>query len=215
MSLIPYWEVLTRVGRSKLVSLTIFVPVLGYLIIFNENLVAFLVLSEDIFPHGNPTTGETLSWWFSGRTRLMFLYFGLMFVGVASILYQLLCPTLIKEHGSGSSFIRDEIDLMTGRRTNGILRSLSDRIKESDNGFEELTSLADALRRFYQDDPAAYPEGTRERLNTDLMLLQWENENSRHPHTRSVVAILYLLGFVLLFVPSAELFLRVSSTIYS
>ena len=204
---IPAWEGLTRIGRSRLISLTIFVPVVGYLIIFNENVIQLLELSKALFPD-NGTNNFKI--WFSNLDRLFYIYFGLMLLGLASILYQLYCPTLIKEHRNDRNYIRDEINLMTGRRTNSLLKFLSERIPEEHNKYKELKDLSDLINRYHQQ-PESYQEGTRDRLNTDLMLIQWQNENWTYILPRIIISLFYFFGFVLLSIPSAELFLRVSS----
>src|SRR6478672_12164520 len=100
---LPTWSSLRRIGQSRWVSLTIFVPVLGFLILFNQAVVHALAIAPEVLAKifGVETsmpqsiaTGLTLN-------RLYFLYYGLSLIGFASGIYFLRCPNLLKQY-SGS-----------------------------------------------------------------------------------------------------------------
>jgi len=209
---IPTWQGLARIGRSKAISLTMLVPVIGYLIVFNEHVFQLLELSKEIFPVDAARNGDSTNIWFSNIIRLVFLYFGLMFLGIATILYQCFCPPLIKEYANERGYIREEINLMTTKRINAILSDLSREIPKNHDKFEEFERISIAIEKYHKD-PDGYLEGTRDRLHTDLMLMQWENENSTHTSPRSSITLLYTVGFVILTIPSVEMLLRVISVL--
>lgn len=94
----PLWSSLRALGNSTTVKLTIFIPIIGYLVLLNENVLHYLQLSEQIF---GTNSGSALhpSW------RILFLYFGLCLIAFASSLHQLFCPSVIKRFASSTDFI--------------------------------------------------------------------------------------------------------------
>ena len=45
----PKWSLLRTVGNLTAVRLTVLIPLVGYLIIFNENVVKYLDLAKEFF----------------------------------------------------------------------------------------------------------------------------------------------------------------------
>ena len=76
------WDELRRLGNHKLVQLTVVVPIVGYLILLNKQLAAYYALYFD-------ANATDISY------RLYCLYFGFTFLGIASLLFNLLCPKLV------------------------------------------------------------------------------------------------------------------------
>jgi hypothetical protein len=72
---------LRPIGNSVLVRLTVIIPLVGYLIIFNEKLVGYVDLIHEL---GRPSDKLGLS----VSPRLFQIYFGLCFVAVASAIRQ-------------------------------------------------------------------------------------------------------------------------------
>ena len=107
--LILRWESLARTGSSKLVSLTVLVPVFGYLIIFNQQVVSLF----DLSPYYIPSINENWAWLIDGKDRLYCFYFGLFSIGLGSILYQLFCPPIVKEFKSSFEYMTKAQDLYT------------------------------------------------------------------------------------------------------
>jgi hypothetical protein len=201
---IPPWEGLRRIGQSKAMSLTILVPFLGYMILFNEQLVHFFQLSVQLVP--DSVDAGYLSQ--ATKSRLYYFYFGLTFLGIASLLYQLFCPTLIKEHGSDRQFVRDEVQLMTLRRARSVIKFIEHRrglhlnpaaIQEVQRRIEQVATVGGLLEE----------AKAMERPATDLMLMQWQSENWHAGAARAAVFVLYVAGFSVLSVPSAQLFFKV------
>src|SRR6185436_14747449 len=62
------WQTLRGLGNSTAVKLTIFIPIIGYLVIFNETVVKYIDLSQRFLGQSSETYNE----W-----RLIFVYFGL------------------------------------------------------------------------------------------------------------------------------------------
>ncbi|WP_417505423.1 hypothetical protein [Marinomonas gallaica] len=210
---IPAWEGIRKIGQSRVLSLTIFIPVIGYMIIFNEQLIHLFELSQELFREvsaGNGANENVIST--DTKTRLFYFYFGFTFLGVGSLLYQLFCPNLIKEHGSDREFIREEVSLMTEKRTNLISRYLTHKVDSFRH--EELDAIDAAFGRV-DDAPLEIKPKLRESAATDLMLMQWQYENWSNPIARGFVFSLYAVGFLVLAVPSIEMFVKVLRAFFS
>jgi hypothetical protein len=92
------WAKLRLLGNSSIARLTIVVPILGYFILFNSNVVEHLRFHTD-FCEGR---GCDVSW------RLYFLYFGCFFVAIGASVYGLFCPTVAKIYPGASDFFEAE-----------------------------------------------------------------------------------------------------------
>jgi hypothetical protein len=105
----PKWDSLRGLGQSRIVSLTVLAPFIGYLIIFNQYVARYLELSIaaiGIFENAEDVVAGNLS-------RLRQLYVGLVAIGIASILFKTFCPFPINKHKDEYDFINSELNVMT------------------------------------------------------------------------------------------------------
>lgn len=207
---IPPWENIRKIGQSKLLSLTIFIPILGYMILFNEHVVHIFELSKDLF-YDFATSTKRISDQQNhvsegNRTRLFYFYFGFTFLGLGSLLYQIFCPSLIKDYGSDRIFIREEVSLMTEKRFRLVLSFLDQNGETSPIEIDDLLERHEASKKTSTLDVKQKEEAA---AATDLMLMQWQSENWSLPIIRMAVFILYSLGFLVLAIPSIKIFLKV------
>lgn len=89
------WSSLSSLGNSSIVKLTVIVPILGTILVFNESVASFLRLAQGYL--ADIGVAETQQNEYSLR-QLYFLYFGLSAVGIGSLIFGLLCPTMVKKH---------------------------------------------------------------------------------------------------------------------
>lgn len=94
------WTVLARIGNSPPMRLTIFVPFIGMLLIFNENTEIFFRLSSQFVSDLGLENGSLFS-----LNSLYFTYFGLCTLGVASSIYALRCPDVISDEPNQMQYI--------------------------------------------------------------------------------------------------------------
>jgi hypothetical protein len=92
------WGKLRLLGNSHIAQSTIAVPILGYFILFNADVVEYLRLHSD-FCQGK---GCRVSW------RLYFIYFGCFFVAIGAAIYGLYCPAVAKIYPGASDFFEAE-----------------------------------------------------------------------------------------------------------
>lgn len=112
------WSSLRRIGQSRLMSLTIVVPFLGSLLLFNQHIVELLTLSPDVVRRwmNLPAGGADEIARQLTLSRLYFLYFGLTFLGFGSALFALFCPQVVKDYSSPVDRVQTESPFVIGSR---------------------------------------------------------------------------------------------------
>lgn len=200
----PAWETLRRVGQSRVVSFTVLMPFVGYMILLNDHLVDYLKLSSVLVPADSTSLArETVgSISKATRDRLYFIYFGLTSLGVGSLLYSIFCPRIQKEHSSDFTYIREEIGLMTERRAMSAIEFLKRRRTAviAPHMQTDLESLTDRL------NPQISGARESEMATKELMLMLYQSENWWNPSARLSVALFFSAGFICLAIPSVQVF---------
>ncbi len=179
------WNNLRGVGNSPIARASIAVPILGYLIVFHRDLIDYLKI------HSSFCDGCTVSW------RLHFLYFGSCFFAVGSILYGLYCPALIKRYGGANDFFDSEKYYFTNSRNFDYLRALIHHDKEV-HSYTPVV-LASLGNRGPGDSNDLYYLG-------GIMGEYYVLQNMSYPIVRLIVGSCYLMGSILLFIPTASTF---------
>lgn len=87
------WSSLSSIGNSHIAKLTILMPIIGYLILFNENVVELL---RTVIPL-NGFQGDKGILEYLHSKGLYFLYFGLLIFGVGVAIYNINVPRQIKK----------------------------------------------------------------------------------------------------------------------
>lgn len=120
------WSVIRRIGQSKLVALTIIVPLLGSLLLFIQYVVDVLTLSPELVKRWTGASADVQS---EARqltfARLYFVYFGLSLLGIGSGLFALFCPLDIENHGSAREYLEAESPLVTKARMGLIVPNIA------------------------------------------------------------------------------------------
>jgi len=185
------WGNLKIIGQSKLVSMTIIIPLFGYIIFFNEQLISIIEVSNSYLNQFKIIhTDITLN----NSNKLFYIYFGLSFLGIASILYKLVSPSLINEYKSMREYIDKEKMIMNLNNTN----ILFNKLKDDNNKDVDLL----------QDKIVPVSEISDDTL-IGIMSINWKHNNELFQKTRMLVFSLYIVGFLLLFIPSIRMFYNV------
>lgn len=103
------WSSLSKIGNSRVAAITIFAPIIGYLVVFNSTLSEYVTL---VTPFGTEPVGLNAIDYLHGK-RLYFLYLGVLCVGLATALYAALAPEPIKTAASAVDYVRHMSDLNT------------------------------------------------------------------------------------------------------
>jgi hypothetical protein len=103
------WSSLSKIGNSRVAAITIFAPIVGYLVVFNSTLSEYVTL---VTPFAAEPAGLDVIDYLHGK-RLYFLYLGVLLVGLATVLYAALAPEPIKIAASAVDYVRHMSDLNT------------------------------------------------------------------------------------------------------
>jgi hypothetical protein len=199
----PWWQVhwttLRPVGNSVIVKLTILIPAVGYLIIFNDKLVGYVDLIREI---SNLDERSGLS----VPPRLFQLYFGLCFVAVASAIYSLVCPSIIKRYPSA-------IDL--GAATTETVGDYGYTIVEREVLSSEYSEEYRANKRHFQQMVSQdfTVEQAKFEVNNALINIYFALKNLEKPVWRWLCAGCFAFGFFVLFISSIKIFFRVAAVL--
>lgn len=189
----PPWSVLREIGSLSIVRSTILIPIIGYLVLFNETIIQYLRLTPQL---SADTDVGAVSY------RLLLIYFGLVCFAIGSGLYSAFCPVEIKKYDTPSAFVAAERDVL-GEFQLGLLEQ---RLRsKAPNVYTDLRSLID--RRplaMNQVGEAAIKLAN----HTDIMQAYYLVRNRQAGEIRRLIALLFFVGAVLLLIPSAHVFVR-------
>ncbi len=195
------WDDLRRVGSSRLVQLTIVVPVVGYFLLLSESLTEYYVL---LFEE-EPSLG-----------RLYLLYFGFCTLAVASLLFNWFCPSEIKQHGSAYDFVEKQKPIMHERREEAMVKLILTDYLSSKHPERKLDDVLDAREETADAETMQIRDGIltvqgqqQEQGTHGIMRDYFVLLKRRRPRWRFCILCLYVLGFALVAVPSAATFAAV------
>jgi hypothetical protein len=160
-----HWSDLRGISNSYAAKATILVPAVGYWIVFNETLVHWVRLATQL-GEGTPV-GEV-------PRKLLWLYLGLVLIGITSALYSWRCPRIVKKYGDAADFIKGDGGATSPDKVNEYIDELEER------GYAEL-----------RDRVTNVWEGKR----IDVMEIYYSDLDNREPFSRSIVTILFVCGF--------------------
>ena len=176
------WTTLRSVGNSHAVRLTVLIPLVGYLLIFNTYIVEQLALGKTFV---DPATAS------SPIRRLLLTYFGLCSLAVGSVLYAWRCPQEIKHYPSTAAYTGGDGPHLS----HFYLENIDTVLKgHDDETYKRVRSQLSG-------------QGAETIRNAKLhMYFHWLDE--RHPQVRVVTAFFFGLGFLLLGLLSLQVFFR-------
>lgn len=190
------WISLKKIGQSKIVTMTIIIPLFGYMIFFNESMIKLFELSTSYLNQYSSTTNMD----FEYSNKLFYLYFGFSFIGIASLIYRIVSPDLINEYKSLREYIDKEKNIMSLTNVTQLYNLLKDN---SNNKVDKL-----------QDNIIPVETVSSETV-TNIMSINWEHHNTSFVKTRNIIFYLYIFGFVLVFIPSIQMFYSICIIFFS
>jgi hypothetical protein len=183
----PLWDQLRAFGNSKAVQLSVLFPLVGYLILINDEVAKFLTATALDRTVANPSLLNSV--W---NGKLYFIYFGLMALGIGSAFYQYACPHIVKKHGDDSDLIRMDGDTYS---------------------HEELKQLGAKVNIHY--DRQAYGKDLSESVGGDILRAFYKMEAKSSPKYRFVVTGCFLIGTTFLAVPSTTAAIKIITHVAS
>lgn len=189
------------------------VPVVGYLILFNDNVSQHLsfnrLASENVIGFG-----------LLPATRLKLIYFGLIFLGSSNILFRLRRPFVFKIGISQFEYVENALRHFTLSAyvdINGVIRQEGHHTPHGDyydseyNAFLNL-ALGGTNSARQRDESIADWTGAKnkyEGLLRSMLMENFSRNNIRRRFSLTWCIFISLAGYALLLVPSADLFTKV------
>jgi hypothetical protein len=211
----PYWQRYRGVSNSPAARAAILVPLIGYWIIFNDSLAHYLTLrigpSEVAAPTGSPP-------W-----RLSLTYFGLVSIAIASAIYQAFCPQEVKKYDSGTDYILavgSQISRTELERVEHALRTGDEGAQRTLHRLEQQYSYVRMARdEFDRTIEGGLVKGLDRKRESEefgnyireLLQAHYDLCNRIARAARWTMKVTYAMGFVLLTIPSINVFCCVLS----
>lgn len=152
---IANWSSLRSIGNSTFSKLTMFVPVFGYFILFNESIAQHLRLTFEICL----ADGCRVSW------RIFLIYFGLCFAAVGASIFSVFCPDIVRRYSTSREFFEtsklfyahhhnlrwllDDIQKLRGAVYNDGLNLLNLTDRNAGVGAESTNMLSGPMAAYY------------------------------------------------------------------
>lgn len=187
------------------------VPIVGYLVIFND------AVSQHLSFHTLAGAGEG---WLSSSSRLKFVYFGLIFLGTATILYRVRRPFVFKIGTNEFDYVERALEHFTVSAYINIHGTIRDEGhytlhgKYYDSEYEGFINMALGKRDksgYRSEDSGNWnlAKAKYESLLRSMLLENFSRNNIKRRYSLTSCIALAIIGYCLLLIPSLDLFLRV------
>ena len=190
------WSKLRPIGNSWPARLTVLIPLVGYLIIFNTKLAGYADLIREV--SGGDPVGLSVS------PRLFQVNFGLCFVSIGAAIYAFACPSIVKKYGTSGAFAGGDGQYYGNFGIDLIRQTLTS---------EGYAAAVEEIRRRYDPlpDTSGRPPSDADtyQVRNAILHLYFTYLNGSGPLWCWLSAFFYVLGFVVLLVPSIKIFSRV------
>lgn len=232
---IPTWKALRTLGASRLVGLSVLVPIIGYFIVFSKLVDEYLTLDPEIFKKDRSSNIEMINY-IINLPRPEVLYFGLVFVGIGSVFYNIFCPDVIKENESATSYFNDDVTassyfqisyfsqqicrfkLINTSYYQGWIHQIQETYGEvfkdtSTKGVERaLSKKAQESRSVLS--PSDFYEQVLKPAAAAVVVLYYSINNWSKPVPRAVCFCFYLIGFFLVGLASLQAFIEITLSLW-
>jgi hypothetical protein len=191
------WSKLKALGRPKVGRAALLVPVFGYLVLFNENVVKYLNL---IPLFGTPYLDVGVS------PRLLLLYYGACAISVVVALYSAFCPSQVTHYGNASAFAQGDGPGLKDFAMEEIEKDLCN------GGYrEDLQWIKDRYERNPSGGPKLTPTTEQKaEIDNGILHLRYKQLEYSVPWARISARILYAFGVLCLLLPTIQMFWRIS-----
>jgi hypothetical protein len=195
------WSILRNYGNSPIVRLTVLIPIIGWLLLFNDYLVKHLQVLLSVFGGRVEVLVDGEKHYISGR--LIQLYIGLVLTSIGALFYSIWCPEQIKRYTSPPDYIKGEfnsISIRERRQIERLLEVAGDRIVAELNSLRWRLHLdADGIR---QSRAQAFDNQGREMEEyarmanyfNGILDLHYEVLDTSYRFARWLAAIFYCAG---------------------
>lgn len=191
-------------------KLALSVPILGYLILFNDDISQMLEFKE-------LANEDSLNFGLDSLHRLRFLYFGLILLGISNLIYKINKPKQFKFGTNILDYTRNGLEIFTISDYNSIYDIIQDKGHKTTYG-KINDETWDSFVKFSEhsiDDPSGNDfdwERGKSKFGGFLrrMLQEFFFQSDTKKRIWLTLCIsLSTIGYFFLFIPSADLFIKV------
>lgn len=195
------WELVSGFGRSSFATASIAAPFIGYLIIYHSSFDQYIFNVGMQYNQINQMASCTPL--MSGAEKLNFIYLGLTLIGFGSIVFRIFAPQLIKTFPNISEYIERELVRVTARNLRSMFVTIKARRRGIINDFVERAPWLQRDNCTLKIASDHFRQLKDEQIQIDV-LRSFYNVNNRYTARFSVysTSILYLIGFILISIPS-------------
>lgn len=182
----PRWEWVRPLLASPMAKATVFIPLVGYSLLFSD-------FVRDVWSFDS-LTGETnisISTW-----RQRCVYFGLILLAASQVIYHLRAHRIVRRYEVASDLLASEGNFLQ-------------RVHWPDNEFNRISGIH-LLQDEIRIERSAY--GTENALAGSIAVI-FEAAQKLNPISIRACILTAAIGYALLIIPSADLFVRVLRTV--
>lgn len=184
-SYVPFpWSSLKGVMSSKFARLTVIVPIIGWVLVYNDNLILFL---EELLERDLP---NEFGW------KVYIFYVGLFCISISSILYAIFCPSEVNNHRSLVDFVKHTRLVYTERYGNALSRGIGRapfQWGEPPEDFRNKKTGKFPLVRMHSEN---------EDEIIDTLCRDYERMNASWPILRVCALLIFCFGAILSSIPT-------------
>ena len=194
------WSLIAHFMRLRIAQVGVFIPIIGYALLFSDWAESHLALSDKIV--GSST-------WFTTKGRLVWLYFGALSFTLALVIYGLRCPSHLKTTLDEREFAKNagifdpsgagEIQHQLGSVTRDVM-------SEGELIGQEWTSEATPtlIRRHNPKQVANVRKSLLKPATADIYRWYFDWKNGSRPNSLLVCGFLIVAGLALWAGPALE-----------
>lgn len=198
-------------------KLSFTVPLVAYLLLFNDYVVQNLEFSTMLSP-------ETLNDGLNSSERLRFIYFGLIFLGISNFIFRVTKPKFLNYGTNLIDYTKTCIDTFTFERFLNLHREIKDSIhitlegKYDTERWNEFEKIAVNKEGIYDlNVETADWEKAKLKYGSLLRSILYEiyfRRNIQKRHWLTLCVFLSTFGYILLLIPSFDIFIRITKSTF-
>jgi len=214
------WDYFEPFINNRISRAALLIPLVGYLILFSDLVAENLGFTELV-------SQEDTTYFLADNVRLKFVYFGMIFVALDALFYRITRPVVISQGKNLPQYMDFALTYFTVTDFTNIYKSSALVVWGPDNKGHWLSFLDDASWPNKVGQAPATPnqkriseakvsnhsfsaaKKTHENLLREILIKHYEYEASTRKKRLTLCVGLSSLGYLLLLIPSFDLFLRV------
>lgn len=221
-SIKSYWQIFIQNYRWSdyvayidgwIPKLAFTVPILGYLILFNDKI-------SDLLTFEQITNTPIQTFGFSGLERLRFLYFGLILLGLSNFVYRVRKPYTFKFGSNSIDYIKTCFETFTFHDYNVLKEEIQHKGNLSGRVKSEASDWGSILYQTNDEKmKIRHPKWEEVKNNygsflRDILFEYFYQHDISHKVSLSICLLLSTLGYICLLLPSGDLFIKVLISIF-